>query len=313
MGSTGRRRKGASRQTSRNGGFALDRTQVVPITTWADYEAAIRDPGLQGWAFRGQGFADWPVESALTRRFQKYGVHQSAWPLQERRILSLFKRKAHLFLEHIPNETDYFQWLGLMQHHGAPTRLIDFTWSPEVAAFFALESAIPGSRCAVWAVCVPRLWNASFRFGDGELNARALSLRQPENYENHYLRGEIPFVSTDDPFVMNQRIIAQSGTFVVPGILSQPVEQILSELGGARPAQWIKKFELDVDLVRPAGMSALYRMNVSNATLFPGLDGMARSLGFEVERHWAYNPKTFQPVDAYEAEFERLKRLRLES
>jgi hypothetical protein len=293
--------------------FTLNHTQFVAITAWADYEAAIRDAGLHGWAFRGQSSAAWPVESALTRRFIRYGVHPSAWPLQERRILSLFKRKAHLFLEHIPDETDYFQWLGLMQHHGAPTRLLDFTWSPEVAAFFALESATPGTHCSVWALCVPKLWNASFRIGDRELNASALSLRQPANYETHYLPNAFPFVSTDDPFVMNQRIIAQSGTFVVPGTLTQPVEQILSDLGGSRPAEWIKKFELDVDSVRPTGMSALYRMNVSNATLFPGLDGMARSLAFESETHWAYNPKTFHPIQGYEAEFDRLRNQRLDA
>jgi hypothetical protein len=225
--------------------------------------------------------------------------------------LSLFKRKAHLFLDHIPDETDYFQWLGLMQHHGAPTRLIDFTWSPEVAAFFALESAAPHSKCAVWAVAVPKLWNASFRFSDRELKAGALSLRQPENYERYYLSNDVPFVSTDDPVIMNQRIIAQSGTFVVLGVLSEPVERIISDLGGARADEWIKEFVFDVDLVRPKAIAALYRMNVSNATLFPGLDGMARSLAYELEQHWAYNPRTFEAVNAYEAEFDQLKGRRL--
>jgi hypothetical protein len=39
-------------------------------------------------------------------------------------------------------------------------------------------------------------------------------------------------------------------------------------------------------------MYAFYNMNVTNATLFPGLDGMARSLAYELEFHWAYDPKT---------------------
>ena len=37
-----------------------------------------------------------------------------------------------------------------MQHHGAPTRLIDFTWSPYVAAFFALERTLADG--VVWAM-----------------------------------------------------------------------------------------------------------------------------------------------------------------
>jgi hypothetical protein len=293
--------------------FPVASAQVVEVNAWADYETAIRSRELQGWAFRGQSSAYWPVVSSLTRRLRGYDVHPSAWTIQERRILSLFKRKAHLFLDHIPEEADYFQWLGLMQHHGAPTRLIDFTWSPEVAAFFALESAAPHSRCAVWAVAVPKLWNASYRFADRELTATALSLREPENYERYYLSNDVPFVSTDDPVIMNQRIIAQSGTFVVPGVLDESVERIISDLGGARPDEWIKEFVFEVDLVRATAMAALYRMNVSNATLFPGLDGMARSLAYELERHWAYNPRTFEAVEAYETEFDHLKDRRLRS
>ena len=62
----------------------------------------------------------------------------------------MFKRKAHQFLAQPPDPDDDFQWLALMQHHGAPTRLLDFTWSPYVAAFFALERAT--SDAAVWAL-----------------------------------------------------------------------------------------------------------------------------------------------------------------
>ena len=52
--------------------------------------------------------------------------------VQEERIARIFQRKAHLFLTHIPERSDTFQWLALMQHHGAPTRSLDFTWSPYV-------------------------------------------------------------------------------------------------------------------------------------------------------------------------------------
>ena len=35
-------------------------------------------------------------------------------------------------------------------------------------------------------------------------------------------------------------------------------------------------------------------MNISNATLFPGLDGLARSLAYELETHWAFDPITMK-------------------
>jgi hypothetical protein len=41
-------------------------------------------------------------------------------------------------------------------------------------------------------------------------------------------------------------------------------------------------------------MSELYDMNISNATLFPGLDGLARSLAYELESHWAFDPITMK-------------------
>jgi hypothetical protein len=39
-------------------------------------------------------------------------------------------------------------------------------------------------------------------------------------------------------------------------------------------------------------MHELYRMNITQATLFPDLDGLARSLAYELEYHWAFDPRT---------------------
>ena len=62
-------------------------------------------------------------------------------------------RNAHAYLEahHMPRDT--VEWMALMQHHGAPTRLLDWSTSPYVAAFFALEEAVdPTATCAIWAI-----------------------------------------------------------------------------------------------------------------------------------------------------------------
>ena len=46
--------------------------------------------------------------------------------------------------------------------------------------------------------------------------------------------------------------------------------------------------------VREVGMRELYRMNITYATLFPDLDGLAKSMGYELEFHWGYNPRTME-------------------
>jgi hypothetical protein len=120
----------------------------VPIRSWEHLVDEVSGRYLN-WAFRGHSDASWQLESTLARRFKDAKINSRAWPEEEVRILRIFQRKAHLFLDHIPHDKDALRWLGLMQHHGAPTRLLDFTWSPYVAAFFALEQA-PKTDAAIW-------------------------------------------------------------------------------------------------------------------------------------------------------------------
>jgi hypothetical protein len=115
--------------------------------------------------------------------------------------------------------------------------------------------------------------------------------RVPGNFAQHFLRSTRPFIWLGEPHTMNRRLIAQSATFVLPGVLDLPVERIVS--GSPEPENILAKFILP-QKVREPGMRELYRMNITYATLFPDLDGLARSLGYELEFHWAYNPRTME-------------------
>src|SRR3982751_548545 len=133
-------RKGKSKQTYR----------VFRLRSWDAFLKLIIQAPYSNWAFRGERDERWPLYSSLSRYLMNFAVDKKAWPEQEARILRVFKRKAHQFLVQPPDPDDDFQWLALMQHHGAPTRLLDFTWSPYVAAFFALERTLNDG--VVWAM-----------------------------------------------------------------------------------------------------------------------------------------------------------------
>ncbi len=271
--------------------------KTISIDSWATFHEVVAGPKYRSWAFRGQASATWPLYSSISRYLKEQSVHPQAWARQEERILRVFRRKAHLFLEHVPDERDTFQWLALMQHHGAPTRLLDFTWSPFVAAFFALERSTKDA--AVWALRVPDIISATHKFPGRRRRLREdqLGLRAPGNYERYFLDNAVPFVVVGEPMVMNQRLIAQAGTFVVPGVLDRPVEEVLA--GYPRADEIVVKFVLHTEKIRDDAMYAFYNMNITNATLFPGLDGMARSLAYELEFHWSYDPKTMKRYRGY--------------
>lgn len=50
-----------------------------------------------------------------------------------------FRLRAHHYLTDLPDDADYLEWWSLMRHYGAPTRLLDWTYSIYVATYFALE------------------------------------------------------------------------------------------------------------------------------------------------------------------------------
>lgn len=276
------------------------RYKEISIVSWEQFKKSVASPSYRSWAFRGQSDAKWPLYSSLSRYLLSYNIHKDAWSKQENRILRIFRRKAHLFLEHIPEPDDSFQWLALMQHHGAPTRLLDFTWSSYVAAFFALERAT--SDAAIWAIFPPTISHRKTQKirRSKEIEPPKMGPWHRGNFEKYFLPGTIPFVVTGEPQIMNRRLIAQSGTFAMPGVLGEPIESILNDY--PKPEETIIKFILRTEKMREEAMRELYFMNITHATLFPDLDGLARSLAYELEFHWAFDPRSMAVYPGFEEE-----------
>lgn len=270
----------------------------IKIDNWQDYLSLTLSPKYVSWGFRGQSDSSWPIQSTLTRYLNDFSVHKNAWEHQEERIIRIFKRKAHHYLKNIPDDNDVLQWLSIMQHHGTPTRIIDFTWSPFVAAFFALQRATKES--AVWAI-----YPASFDYqktiklvNGSEIEPKKLWPTNNEIFKKHFLEGTTPFVVQGEPNAMNDRLIAQSGTFAIPSVIDKSLEEILLTYPNSENV--IVKIILNTNKIRNEAMSYFHVTNINESTLFPGIDGMARSLAYELEYHWAYNPKTMKMNVGYD-------------
>ncbi len=252
--------------------------KVITVSSWDDFVR--QTDTLDGWAFRGQREANWDMVSALARYLSLYCPDRSEWRAREERAIRIFRRKAHIYLREGGMLTDSLRCLAIMQHHGAPTRLLDFTKSPYVAALFALDRATQDS--ALFALNTPALWRAAPAF-DPSLTREQIDPRLPGNFERYFAANAHPVLWFGEPDDMDRRLVAQSGLFVLPGLLDMSLREILSRYD---PAETMCcKIVLPLHL-RERAMHALYRMNITHATLFPDLDGLARSMAYELEVSW---------------------------
>jgi hypothetical protein len=259
---------------------------------------------LGGWIFRGHGNADIPLETTLYRT-----ANRRAGPLPflfdwEERILQQFQRRAHHYVGDLPRRRDRLEWLALIQHYGGPTRLLDFSYSFYVAAFFAMEKPKRREASAIWAVNDILLGEriaAKFHCEWPPKNADRMKTDHIR-IVNEFLarkRAPEPFVIGVAPERMNERLSIQQALFLAPCDIGARFEQNLAATFGLDPealrkteaAPWkgeplpretaLLKIRLPQHLHTKA-LRDLHAMNVTSASLFPGLDGFARSLYHEI-------------------------------
>jgi hypothetical protein len=84
-----------------------------------------------GFLYRGQSDKKQKLESSFDRAFiASSGLTDGYKRWQyEAAILREFMRRAHQYVTNVPKEEHLLEWLSLMRHYGAPTRLVDFTGS----------------------------------------------------------------------------------------------------------------------------------------------------------------------------------------
>jgi hypothetical protein len=264
--------------------------------SWDALADAVDQLGVD-WLFRGQRDAKWDLVTSLERHTPPGLTRSDA----EARLLADFRARAHNYVppHQLPQGTG--EWLALMQHFGAPTRLLDMTQSPYVAIYFAVEEAVEDAgKCAVWAVhrslCIKRAGDVVLavpgartalenRLASGELQDFAdfdltllagwlATVAPADVWLTEHRRMIVPFV----PKRLTERLSIQQGMFLVP----RDVEASFMENLRTPPANQESVLPYAIKFVisnreRPRILEQLRLMNITRASLFPGLDGFAQS------------------------------------
>jgi hypothetical protein len=254
--------------------------------------------------FRGHAKTTYRLEPTLDRLVSKLnsGLAAPKDVSQTRRgaeewLLSEFRRGVHHHHQVTLRDDDYLGWLSLMQHHGTPTRLLDWTLSPHVALYFAIQ---PGeTECVVWAYTSPTMpevlegvfeWrNALTEKGAVLMKNQMDALEEWNGVESLHrainiilqfgVAEDLPLAPAIRPYQLNLRVTAQQGLFVIPLAAKIPFEKCLLQTALRSRIDWPILHKITIkDHDRKEMMRELQRMNITHATLFPGLDGYAKSL-----------------------------------
>jgi hypothetical protein len=259
------------------------------IRTWDDFYKfifALNRMKPHGWIYRGQTH-DWPLETTIERALDDWNIDLKHATKVEFQTIREFRRRT-LDPHYARVHTDTLFCLSLMQHYGAPTRLLDCSYSPFAAAAFAMEKG-PDKKPVVW--CFSQQWMQT-RAKDKTIYKDEFDQRNddPRRNDDTFLplyhvgqeasikRG-LPFVKSDNSLYLNERLTTQQGVFLCPADLAKSFVTNLQSMEGWNSKENIVKLRLQ--LTRNEAIKFvrnLKGMNLSFATLFPGLEGFARSI-----------------------------------
>ncbi len=257
---------------------------------------------LQGsWCYRGQRKTAWPLLTTLDRAVRRdhssnypggirvTGYHHLDREAEQSELLFRFQQQAHLYIENLPTTEDLASWFALMQHHGAPTQLLDWTESLYVAAYFAFEQEAQEKRSAVWAIDLDWLERRGRELLTTELLKSGNASEARAHWENTSLlqcqAAEKAVIIRVNPMMLNERRAVQQGILLCKLFHEAPFSVTLMRMmiHPETPTQpVVRKLELDISH-RAEFLRRLKAMNIHRASLFPGLDGFAQSLRLDLE------------------------------
>lgn len=214
--------------------------------------------------YRGQANLDWKLIPSYLRLTN---------PPPEFTLLKRFKQSASLLLNREPH--DSFDWLFLMQHHGVPTRLLDWSESPLAGLYFAVENYLnyPNIDAAVWSLRPSELNKCANIFADEDHFIPSFEEDVLQSYSIERLSQErrvkqlpLATIATRN----NPRIQAQLGVFTIHHLDERPIEDIGDK-------SHVIKYVIPADH-RATMLEQLRLLGISKFSMFPELSSIGENI-----------------------------------
>lgn len=261
----------------------------IEVKNWVDlqncFNKNFKNDGRK-WLFRGQKSARWTLKTSLERIIEMredFDIRKSrqieSW------LIRWFQRQSKRYIINPPKDEDFLEWCSIIQHHGGPTRLLDWTYSFYIAAYFAIHDVNPTTetQCAIWAIDWEWWRENSLNELDPELRKsyeKGAGEKKPERFSK-LIEAESPAILDVSPFYMIDRLTLQQGLFIMSTNISctlmDNMKKIQSKNSNRKSLIKIK-VPLSKNFVKESLSDLEIINNITWNTLFPGLDGFAHSL-----------------------------------
>jgi len=269
----------------------IPKTSAPRVKSVEEYLQAVRkirdawdndDKFWKPW-FRGQACESWDLKPKIYRADKK--TLDEALSDEEEFRFQFQRRGLQLVSEDRIPETDY-EWYFLMQHYGAPTRLLDWSDGALMGLFFAVEHRFGkhdpdrSKDAAVWLLDPDWLNKQTTTKKDG-IEGVALPEWEvaqeylPEKFGESSLRRRYPLAI--DPTHVARRLAVQRSRFTIHGRALNGLEVVSGRSKNPR----LQKILVSRDSAKSIRKD-LETCGISVTTLFPDLTG----LGLELRRLW---------------------------